>query len=547
MPWIALVGPEIEENLSLRYLASSLAAAGYAAEIIPYNGPHHFGSALAAILEAPEPPLLVGLSLAFQWRAMDLLALAMALREQGYQGHLTTGGHFATFAARELLTDFTELDSVVRQEAEGTLVALARAVETGAPLAPIAGLAYREAGAVTLTCLPPVPDLAALPVPDRRGTPAACFGHNIAPLVSSRGCYANCTFCCIAAWHEQTLPGRRYRIRDVDAVADEMVAEATERDIEIFVFHDDNFFVPGHKKNLERFHALADALEARGMPRYATVVKARPTDVDPDVFRVLVERLHCIRCYIGIETDSDQGLETLRRWARPRQNHEALEIARSLGLYTCYNMLVFDPDTTMETLAVNLDFMDAAADSPFNFGRVELYAGTPLLHRMQQEGRVRGDYMQWDYDLHDPQIERMFDLTLDAFRARNYGSEALNNRIMATRFDIEVARKFHPDLYLPSWRERGIALSVALGRDSVAGLRELYDHIQRGAPRSEDAALVADLSARLRQREVQIRAAAQDLAAEILAEVGQGAPLTDVGDRVATPLQRGVSEQGAWQ
>jgi hypothetical protein len=29
MPWIALVGPEFEENLSLRYLASSLAAAGF--------------------------------------------------------------------------------------------------------------------------------------------------------------------------------------------------------------------------------------------------------------------------------------------------------------------------------------------------------------------------------------------------------------------------------------------------------------------------------------------------------------------------------------
>jgi octaprenyl-diphosphate synthase len=43
----------------------------------------------------------------------------------------------------------------------------------------------------------------------RRGEPAACFGHRIAPLVGSRGCYANCTFCCIAAWHEQSLPGKR--------------------------------------------------------------------------------------------------------------------------------------------------------------------------------------------------------------------------------------------------------------------------------------------------------------------------------------------------
>jgi len=46
----------------------------------------------------------------------------------------------------------------------------------------------------------------------------------------------------------------------------------------------------------------------------ATVVKARPTDVDREVFRVLRDRLHAIRIYVGIETDSEQGLNTLRRW-----------------------------------------------------------------------------------------------------------------------------------------------------------------------------------------------------------------------------------------
>ena len=60
-------------------------------------------------------------------------------------------------------------------------------------------------------------------------------------------------------------------------------------------------------------------------------------------------------------------------------------------------MLMFDPDTTLESVETNLDFIEYAADFPFNFGRVELYAGTPLLARMQAEGRCRGDYLQWDY------------------------------------------------------------------------------------------------------------------------------------------------------
>src|SRR5689334_8159744 len=36
-PWMALVGPEIEENLSLRYLASSLRRAGFDSRILAFN------------------------------------------------------------------------------------------------------------------------------------------------------------------------------------------------------------------------------------------------------------------------------------------------------------------------------------------------------------------------------------------------------------------------------------------------------------------------------------------------------------------------------
>jgi hypothetical protein len=219
MAWIALVGPEIEENLSLRYLCSSLLPHGFATEIIPFNQDSDFGRALAAVLEAKEPPLAVGISLAFQWRAGDFLAFAVALRDGGYRGHITMGGHFATFASKEILADFAEVDSVVRQEAEGTMVTLARALQEGTPLDVIPGLAVRNAaGKIVVTCHPELPDIATLPWPDRRGEPAACFAHAIAPLVSSRGCYANCTFCCIAAWQEQSLPGKRCQLRQRLAV-----------------------------------------------------------------------------------------------------------------------------------------------------------------------------------------------------------------------------------------------------------------------------------------------------------------------------------------
>lgn len=528
-PRVALIGPEIEENLSLRYLSSSLSAAGYRAHILAFNTPQALAACVAGVLA--EPTLLVGISLAFQWRATDFLAFAMALREAGYTGHITAGGHFATFECESILREFPELDSVVRQEGEGTVVALANALRDGSPWSDLPGLAHSQG----VNCAAALPVLDELPWPDRSGAAAHCFGHHIAPLVSSRGCYANCTFCCIAAWHEQSLPGRRYRLRDLDLVADEMAAEHHGRGIEIFVFHDDNFFVPSANKNLERIQGLAARLADRGVHRYATVVKARPTDVREDVFRALKQDLNCIRCYIGVETDSEQGLKTLGRWTRSRQNHAALEVAERLDLYVCFNMLLFDPDTTLESLRTNVAFMADAGPSPFNFCRTELYAGTPLLQRMKLEGRVRGDWLQWDYDLGSPDVERVFKLAMACFRPRNFGERALANNIMGTRFDMEVARHFHPELFESAWLAEGKRLSGELARDTAAGLTLILDHVEAGG--RDDKALVRSLSASLRATEQRIWGESIALARRVQSAVG-GQPLTVLGDRVATPLQQ---------
>src|SRR5207253_3084010 len=120
-------------------LASSLAAAGHTSDIVAFNREADLPRALDGILAAR--PEIVGLSLAFQWRAKDFLALAIGLRERGYGGHVTTGGHFATFACRDILRDFAEIDTVCLQESEHTLAALAGAVARGAPLSEVPGLA----------------------------------------------------------------------------------------------------------------------------------------------------------------------------------------------------------------------------------------------------------------------------------------------------------------------------------------------------------------------------------------------------------------------
>jgi anaerobic magnesium-protoporphyrin IX monomethyl ester cyclase len=508
-PWVALVGPEVEENLALRYLAAALSAAGVEARILPFDRPEQLGALAGELAAAESPPALVALSLAFQGRAMEFLGLAVALRRAGYRGHLTAGGHFGAFAFREVLRDFPELDSLCLHEAEETLVALVRSVQAGSPLAEVAGLACRgPQGEVMVTARRPPPDLSRLPWPDRRGEPARCLGHGIAPLIASRGCYGDCSFCCIAAWHRQA-GAPRFRLRPVEDVADEMAHLHRTRGIDIFLFHDDNFFLPGARQSLERIHALADGLRARGVSRFATIVKARPTDLEDEVVGALSERLGCIRCFLGVETNSTQGLLTLQRRVAPGQNEAALEALARHGIYTCFNLLIFDPDTTLEDLEANLAFLEAHSRVSQNFGRVELYAGTPLLARMQREGRCRGDYLGFGYRLARPELQRIFELAARCFYPRNHAPDALVNRLAGTRLMLEVAAFFHPGLCDPAWRAEGVELRRWLALDSVAGLRRIVGCVTReGQARQEEFARELEVDLRRVEREVLARTVA---------------------------------------
>ena len=513
---ISLVGPEIEENLSLRYLASSLTAAGFHPAIVPFDRPEDLPDVLAALLESGERPELVGLSLAFQWRAKDFLALAVALRRRNYAGHITAGGHFGTFACREILRDFPEIDSICRHEAEHTLVSLATAVNAGSDLASIRGLACRDAhGSILLTDLPALPDLEQVPWPDRRGAPAECLGHRMAPLVSSRGCYGHCAFCCISAWHEQTMPGKRFRVRPIADVAEEMSQLYHDRGIEVFIFHDDNFFLPDVSQTLRRIESLADWLEERKVHSFATIVKARPNDLKPDVLAAMCQRLGLIRIYVGIENASDSGLRTLRRGIDSDENHRALELLDRAGVFPCFNLLIFEPSATVADLQANLSFMERHAAVPNNFGRVELYAGTPLLAQLQAEGRCTGDYLAWDYQIADASVQRVFEIATKCFYTRNFSEDAAPHKLMQARFSVEIAAHFHAPIFRESWRAEAKRLAGLLTHDSVQGMREIIAFVQRGGGRSDEMDFTLDLAGKLRATERVINAAADVLDRDI--------------------------------
>lgn len=442
---VTLVGPEFEENLSLRYLAAAVAAAGHSASMARFDSAEYTEGVVQHVLR--EKPGIVGFSMVFQVRAREFFELARALRGAGYSGHITAGGHFATFAYTEILAEVAEIDTIIRQEGEAALCELAAALDRGAAdaeLQTIPGIVIRDNNGHAVAAAPRVQtaNLDLLPFPVRDDSLERHLGISTAFLVGSRGCYADCEYCSIFAWHEAAV-GKRYRLRTVANIVEEMHQLYTSKGARFFVFHDDNFFLPSAQANRKRFTALRDALSERGMTDIGLMLKLRPNDCDRENMEILKE-IGLMRAFVGIENASQRQLRSLGRDSTIGDVEACLAMLRELDIYATFNILLFDPYTQLEDIAQNIRFLRRNGYFPFNWCKVEPYAGTELEKRYGREGRLIGSYLGYDYRMDDVQVRLLYDLLLPAVYYRNFDYYGLANLNIGMGYHRQLLKRFYP-------------------------------------------------------------------------------------------------------
>lgn len=492
---VLLVGPAYEENLSIRYLSAALQAAGHEVRLARFNkvddGP--------AVIEAARGADLVGLSMAFQVRAREFLALARELKHEEPARAVIAGGHYASCAAEELLARHPELDGIVLHEGERTLVEVADSGWDPAVLPDIAGLAWRADGQVRRTPIRPLlEDLDVLPTPDRRGPVSLFAGVPSAYMLGSRGCVGGCDYCCIMTLH-RLASGRRFRQRSPAAIAEEMAALYHGRGIRQFIFHDDNFLVPNVAANHRRLDALEQAWRSRGMTDLGLVIKCRPTDAERSVFERLRD-LGMLRVFLGVESSTDVGLASIGRRQSPADSERALELCADLGISAQYTMMMFHPEATLETVRSDLAFMGRHEDFALNFCRTEAYAGTPLERRMIDAGRARGDYLARAYSIADPRADLASRLAARVFYERCWSMGGLVERAIGLDHLAAVVGRFYEDPGADRLRGRILSWRLSVNRELTALLSELVD-AAADAEHARDPNLlarIADLTARER-------------------------------------------------
>jgi anaerobic magnesium-protoporphyrin IX monomethyl ester cyclase len=493
---VLLAGPDFEENLSIRYLASSLEAKRHEAALAVFNSAND----VEAVAELAGEAEIVGLSVCFQSRAQEFLILARRIKQLHPEKLIVAGGHYASCAAEDLLKHHPELDVIAIHESEQTLLEIvAAATNLKEELPKITGIAYREDGEVRFTPKRrTMDDLDTLPFPVRHGRIHTIAGVPTSFLMGSRGCYENCAYCCITTLHN-LAPGKKFRQRSVELIADEMAELYRERGTRQFVFHDDNFLVPAVAHNQARIEGFDKAFKSRGMNDMALLIKCRPADANLGVLSRLKE-MGLVRIFMGIESATEMGLLTLDRHQTVGQSTRALEICAELDISAQFTIMTFNPDANLNTLRADLAFMRRFAGNPLNFCRAEIYAGTPLEKRMIALGRARGDYRAREYSMYDPVADLACTISLDLFYDRCWGTGSLMQNSIGLDHMIAVRKRFNgrDDLC-----ERAHAWVRAVNLDTLDLLEEVVELSAAGSGKM-DAAGLRKITA-LRERELRAR------------------------------------------
>ena len=190
-------------------------------------------------------------------------------------------------------------------------------------------------------------DLDLLPLPARDLADPRYYAHDgTESLQTKRGCAFQCAYC-----DYPDLEGRKVRVRDPEAIADEFAERAARPDVTHVFFVDSVFNVP-------RAHALAvcRALIARGSPA-PWVCYGSPASFDDELVAAMAEA-RCAGVEIGTDTGTEAMLRKLRKPFTLREVRETRALFVKHGILDAHTFVLGAEEETAQDARATLAFVD---------------------------------------------------------------------------------------------------------------------------------------------------------------------------------------------
>ncbi len=298
------------------------------------------------------------------------------------------GGAHSSVLPKELLgKDF--VDFVVIGEGEYVFFMLCRALTEGGKFEDIEGIAYKKNQEVIINQRSRyIEELDDLPFPARhlvpfnryKATPINYKNWPSTPVITSRGCPFNCTFC------SNPVHGRKLRLRGAENVIEELILLKREFGIRDVVFWDDTFTVDN-----KRIKHLCDLLIKKNL-RLTWSCATRVDTIDLKLLKRMKDA-GCWQVSFGVESGVSRLRKKIRKNITNQQIMAAFGYCRKVGIQTRAFFILGLPTETEEETEKTVEFTKELNPDFAQFTLATPYPGSDLFQEAVSEGWVPPD---WD-------------------------------------------------------------------------------------------------------------------------------------------------------
>jgi anaerobic magnesium-protoporphyrin IX monomethyl ester cyclase len=393
---IALVNPPLLKGvyhhqlflpLGLAYLAAVLKKNGHEVTVIDCLALDMNHEQLKVKIASFEPDV-VGITSMTPMIQSTLLSARVA-KEACPDAVVTLGGPHATFMDRQILEQEAAVDVVVRGEGEQTLLEMAQNVAESKSLHKIDGITLRDGDQIIQTPNRSfIQNLDELPYPaydcfqlDRY----RLFGKLFLPIITSRGCPFQCSFCTTSR-----ILGKEYRARSPKNIVDELEFLKNTYGADAFTFYDDTLTLD---KN--RIFKICEGIKARKI----NLPWDCQTRVDQVSREVLAEMraTKCQQVFFGVESGCQEILDAVKKRTTVEQNAKAIELAKEAGLFVAISIMIGYPGETKDMLRQTLGFVRKTEPDDVYLCVATPYPGTELRRLVEEMGlKLSADWGLYD-------------------------------------------------------------------------------------------------------------------------------------------------------
>lgn len=392
--------------IGLAYLSAALKRAGHRVRIIDA-----FGEAPDAITRDPDGYAInglvaeqvieripadvdligVGCMFSNSWIYCRRTIAAIAAAHPGVP--IIVGGEHATADWERLLRRVPEVLCCVLGEGEETIVEVAARLGRGLPLDDVAGLAVRDAdGGARAT--PPrqrITDVDAIPWPDWDSVPLAHYLDNqlthdpytarSMPMLASRGCPYQCTFC-----SSPQMFGTKWVARDPRCVVDEMQHYRDTLGARYFEFQDLTMVV--RRDWIIDFAKLL--IDRKLDVQWCMPSGTRSEALDAEVLGWM-KRSGCRSFAYAPESGSPEELKRIKKKVQLSRMLDSMRAAVKVGMVTRSHLIFGMPGQTKRDVLRSLAFatrLAVAGVHDLACYAFSPYPGSELYDQLVAEGRI---------------------------------------------------------------------------------------------------------------------------------------------------------------